>query len=75
MQGKAGRAIAKFNMGDRVRLKNDGAEGPDWRVVAYSYGKDTYDLMACNPRAPVQFRNNLEAEQLELIERAPDPPG
>jgi len=75
MQGKAGHGIVKFRLGDRVRLMSDGADGPEWRVVAHSYGKGTFDLMACNPRAPEQFRNGMEPEQLELIEPAPEAEG
>lgn len=71
MRGKAGHGIAKFQMGDRVRFENDGPDGPEWRVVAYAYGKDTFDLMACNPRAPEQFRNKVEPDQLVLVEAAP----
>ncbi len=72
MRGKAGRGTSKFDMGDCVRLKGDRPDGPEWLVVAYSYGKETFDLMARNPRAPQQFRNGVEPEQLELIEPAPD---
>jgi len=72
MQGRDRRGFAKFQMGDRVRLKGDGADGREWRVVAYSYAKETFDLMACNPRAPEQFHNGLEPEQFELIESTPD---
>jgi hypothetical protein len=67
MRGKGGRGASKFDMGDRVRLKGDGPDGPEGLVVAYSYAKETFDLIARNPRAPEQFRNGIEPEELELI--------
>ena len=72
MGRRAGHGIAKFQMGDRVRLKSDGADGPEWRVVAYAYGKGTFDLMARNPRAAEQFRNGVDPTDLTLIAAAAD---
>ena len=72
MQGSAGFGIVKLRLGDIVRLKSDGPEGPNWRVAAYSYAKDTFDLMACNPRSSEQFRNGVAPEALEVIERVSD---
>ena len=72
MRGKSERGTLRFRMGDRVRLKSDGPDGAEWQVVAYSYGKETFDLMACNPRAPQQFRNGMNADELELIAPAPE---
>ncbi len=69
MQGSAEFGIGKLRLGDTVRLKSDGSDGPTWRVAAYSYAKDTFDLMACNPRASEQFRNGVAPELLEVVER------
>lgn len=73
MRGRKRRGSSEFQMGDRVRVKSDGPDAPEWAVVAYSYGKQTFDLMACNPRAPEQFRNGLTADQLDLVEAAIEP--
>ena len=70
VESKSGQQKAEFQMGDHVRLKADGADGPVWRVVARSYAKGTYDLMACDPRSPIQFHNRVEPELIEKIEQS-----
>lgn len=68
MQGSAGFGTVKLNLGDRVRLKEEGPDGAHWRIAAYSYARNTFDLMACNPHAPEQFRNGLSGDDLVIVE-------
>ena len=74
MGRRSRRGTAEFQLGDRVRLTDDGPDGPSWSIVAFSYAEETFDLMACNPRAPEQFRKAVSLDQLALVEPQSDEP-
>ena len=67
MESWAGQQSTEFQLGDRVRLKSDGADGLEWHVVARSFVRRTYDLMNCDARSPNQFQHGVEPELLEWI--------
>ncbi len=67
MESKAGQLSTEFQLGDYVRLKADGPDGPEWCVVAHSYACRTYDLMNCDARSLNQFQHGVEPELLEWI--------